>query len=186
MEIKDEFVVHLQKHVGFFAAQHFLNADHGDFNEVGGGALDRRVDGVALGGGADGSVMTVDVADVTAASGDGFDIALFFGGFDGAVHEGFYRRILCKVVFDNFGGFFARDTQALRKAEGGDAVDDSEVNHFGAAALLFGHFVERYSENTRGGGGMNIFAVDEGLLHAFVAAEVRHDTQPASSRRRAG
>jgi len=57
------------------------------------------------------------------------------------------------------------------------SVDDAEVDHFGAAALLFGHFVERDAKDARGGGGVDVFAVDEGLLHSFVATEVRHDAQ---------
>ena len=154
-----------------------LDADHSDFNHVGGGTLDRRVDGVALGGGADGAVGGVDVADVAAASGDGFDVAFIPRGFDNAVHAGFNRRILFEIALDNFRSFFARNAQTLGEAEGGDAIDDAEVDHLGFAAHVGRNIGQRDAEDARGGGGVNVFAAFEGGFHVLVAAEVRHDAQ---------
>ena len=114
---------------------------------------------------------------MAASSGDGFHVAFFFGAGDHAVHEGFYGGVLREVVFDNLGGLFARDAQALRETEGGDAVDDAEVDHFGFAAHVGGDVGECHAEDFGGGGGVDIFAIDEGLFHSFVAAEVRHNAQ---------
>ena len=49
--IKHQFVVYLQDHAGLqlFSFQPVMNVDHGNFDDIGGSALNRRVNSVALG-----------------------------------------------------------------------------------------------------------------------------------------
>ena len=51
VEVEDEFVVDLEEHFGLIGlfAEELVDADHGDLDHVGGGALDGHVDGGALG-----------------------------------------------------------------------------------------------------------------------------------------
>ena len=58
IEVEDQFIMHLQEHAGveLLFGQCVLHVHHGDFDHVGGGALDRHVDRVALCGGADGAI----------------------------------------------------------------------------------------------------------------------------------
>ena len=88
VEIEDEFVVDLKEkfRAPVFVAGDARDLHHGDLDQVGGGALDRHVDGVALGGGAHGGVGGAEVGQVAAAAGDGFDVAAFAGLRDGVGH----------------------------------------------------------------------------------------------------
>ena len=62
---EDKFVVDLQRHARFQSARLKLaiDADHGELDQVGGGSLQRRVDGGALGESAKIRVLAVDVGD---------------------------------------------------------------------------------------------------------------------------
>lgn len=50
-EVEDQFVMHLKEHLGLvrFFRQQTGDANHCEFDHVGGGALDRHVDGGPLG-----------------------------------------------------------------------------------------------------------------------------------------
>jgi hypothetical protein len=56
--VKNEFIVDLEKHATLeaFFYDRLLDTHHCDLDHVGGGTLDRHVDGVAFRGGADGAV----------------------------------------------------------------------------------------------------------------------------------
>lgn len=135
-DFEEEFVVDLEEHAGAEAgfADFVIDADHGEFDHVGGGALDRGVHGNALGAAADGGVGGGDVADIAAAAGEGFDVALFFGRGDDVVDVALDAGELLEVGVDDLAGFLTWDAEALGEAEGGDAVDDAEIDHFGSAA----------------------------------------------------
>ena len=67
---EDELVVDLEEHLRAQAALRQLGVDavHGDFDDVGRGALDGHVDGDALGGGAHHGVVGVDLGDVASTA----------------------------------------------------------------------------------------------------------------------
>ena len=75
-EVEDEFVVDLEQHLRLvrFFPQQGVDADHGEFDHVGGGALDGGVDGGALGVAAEVLVAGVEVGEIAAAAGEGFDV----------------------------------------------------------------------------------------------------------------
>jgi hypothetical protein len=51
--------------------------------------------------------------------------------------------------------------------EGGDAVDDAEVDRLGAAADLARHVLDRHAEHFRRRHGVDVEALAEGLLQRF-------------------
>ena len=154
-----------------------LDVDHGDFNHVGGGALYGGVNGGTLGVASHGGVGGGDVAEVAAAAGEGFDVALFFGGLDGAVHEFFHGWVFCEIGLDDFGGFATWDAEALREAEGGDAVDDAEIYHLSSAAHVRDDVIDSDSVNFRCSCSMNIEIIFEGIDHRLITRERCHHTE---------
>ena len=77
----------------------------------------------------------------------------------------------------NAGGFFLRDAEAFGEAEGALAVDDAEVDGFGAAALGGGDFVERHAEDLAGDDRVDVFVAVEGGAHRCVLRVVGQDAQ---------
>ena len=178
-DFEEEFVVDLEEHAGAEAGlvDFVIDADHGEFDHVGGGALDGGVHGDALGAAADGGVGGGDVADVAAAAGEGFDVALVFGRGDDVVDVALDAGKLLEVGVDDLAGFLTGDAQALGEAEGGDAVDDAEVDHFGGAAHVGGDVGEGDAVDARGSGLVDVVAVLEGVDHGFVATNGGHDAE---------
>src|SRR4051794_35183759 len=82
------------------------------------------------------------------------------------------------VVFDErFGASGIEVADAPRQAVGRDAVDDAEVDGFGAAALLACYFAKRYAEDLRGDGRVDVLLGAEGFDEVFIFAEVREQAQ---------
>src|SRR5271165_7093231 len=69
-DFEHQLVVHLQQHARFEVAlaQFLIDANHGQLNEVGGGALQQRVDNGALGSAARHEVLAEDVGEGSDAS----------------------------------------------------------------------------------------------------------------------
>ena len=179
VEVEDEFVVDLEEHfgaVGLFAEE-LVDPDHGDFDHVGGGALDGHVDGGALGVLAEAGVSGSEVGVGAAAAGEGFGVAFFAGLGDGAIHVFLDGGVFAEVGVDDFGGFGSWDCQPLGKAEGGDAVDDAEVDHFRAGAHVAGDFLGGDAVDFCGGDGVDVGAVLEGGDHGGIAGEGGHDAE---------
>ena len=108
---KDEFVVDLEDHLcaverraGFGGGDVVVQVDHGDLDEIGGRALDDRVDRDALSQGAALGVAFFDVVDWPAAAHHGFDIAMGLGEADAFVEEAGDVGEFCFVVVDDGGG----------------------------------------------------------------------------------
>lgn len=179
VEVEDEFVVDLEEHFGLVGlfAEEGVDLDHGEFDHVGGGALDGHVDGGALGVLAEAGVSGGEIRVVAAASGEGFGVASVAGLGDGAIHVLFDGGILAEVGVDDLCGFAAGDGEALAEAEGGDAVDDAEVDHFRAGAHVAGDFLGGDAVDFRGGDGVDVGAVLEGGDHGGIAGEGGHDAE---------
>ena len=109
MGIEDQFVVHLQYHLGLHLepCQFLLYADHGNLDHIGRGALDGRVDGVAFGEVAHRSVGSVNVAEVTAATQDGLSVASLLCERDAAVHVFLDAGVFLEILLDDVGSFTA-------------------------------------------------------------------------------
>ena len=85
--------------------------------------------------------------------------------------------ILREILFDQLGGGLAGYIEALGQSEGGDAVDDAEIDRLGLAThlgsdLLFGDAVDLHRS-----GNVDIAAALEGLHHALVSAQLCGDPE---------
>ena len=112
-----------------------------------------------------------------AATGEGFGVAFFAGLQDGAIHVFLNGRVFAEIGVDELGGIGAGDGEALREAEGGDAVDDAEVDHFRAGAHFAGDFLGGYAVDFCGGDGVDVGTVLEGGDHGGIAGEGGHDAE---------
>ena len=83
-----------------------------------------------------------------------------------------------EVVVDDGLGFGPGDVaEALGESEGGDAVGDAEVDHFGGAALIAVDLFGGDVEEARGGSSVNVLPGTEGFEEAGVLTEGGEDAQ---------
>src|SRR3984885_4421941 len=89
-DVEEELVVDLEGHAGaeFAGGDGGVDADHGQFDEVGGGALQWRVDSGAFGEATHVGVAGLDVGDGADAAKVGADGAVAAGGGPRCVGEG--------------------------------------------------------------------------------------------------
>ena len=174
-----EFVVNLHHQAGFQAGgvEPVLHGDHRQLDQVGGGALHRRVDRRALGALAAHRLAGADLRQPQAAAEDGLDVAVLAGGFARFFHVAGDAGIAGEVAVDVGLRRAALELELAREAEGAHAVDQAEVDDLGDAALVGADFDRRDAEDFGGGGAVHVLAVREGFEQACVVREVRHDAQ---------
>src|SRR5262249_2104935 len=135
---EDELVVDLKDHprAELTLTQLFGNPDHRQFDNVGCGSLNRRIDCGSFSHTAAHAVARIDfgmLPDSAKERTRDAGIARFAQAvFDIALHS----LVLLEVFCDEICGFFRTDTQLLGESERRLAIDDSEVDCFCAAALL--------------------------------------------------
>ena len=100
-DFDDEFVVDLEEDAGFGVGffEFVVDAEHGDFDDVGGGALDGGVEGGAFGVFAGGAVGGGEFGEVAAAVEEGGGVAVFAGLGDYGVEVVFDAAESVEVVF---------------------------------------------------------------------------------------
>jgi hypothetical protein len=98
-----------------------------------------------------------------AAAEDGLDIALVAAEGLSLVHIPPDSGKALKIFLDIGRGLLARDRQLVGEAEGGDAVNDAEINRLGAAAHVGRHALDRHAEHFRRGHRMDVHPVGKGL-----------------------
>ena len=94
-----------------------------------------------------------------------------------AVHVGADAGEALEVGLDVGPGLVLRDRELVGEAERRDAVDDAEVDRLGAPARLGRHALDRHAEHLRGGGGVDVEAVQEGALQLRDVADVGDEPQ---------
>ena len=182
-----QFVVHLQQHlrVELLLRQRLVHADHGAADDVGGGALQPRIDRGALVEGADRGVRGADVGIVAFAAEQRHHIAVLFRERLGLLHVVADAGEALEIFLDVGAGLLARDAELVGEAEGGDAVDDAEVDRLGAAAHFGRHVLDRHAEHFRRRHGVNVEAVAERLAQRRCRRSRRAAAaRSANSRRR--
>ena len=158
--------MHLQQHPRgeLLRVERVLHPRHGAADDVGGGALDRCVDGLAFHARPLGRIVRADLRIVADAPEQGRDVALLaaraLGGVDVVANAGKPLEIL----LDEGGRLLAADAEAVGQTEGRDAVDDTEIDGLGAPPEVAGHLVERHAEHRGGGRRVNV----ESLLERFA------------------
>ena len=166
--------MHLEHHAEWevLVVDAFLDADHGNLDEVGGAALHGGVHGHAFSHLRFHAVAGVDACDVAPASGERFHVAVAVGGGLGVVDELLHALVHFEVAVDKALGLPHRDFQVAGEAEGGHAVEHAEIHHLGVTAHVGGHVVEAHSVD---GGCRACVDVDAFLVafdERFVTAEV--------------
>ena len=169
----------LEDQPGFQALrfQAAVDVHHGQLDDVRGGALHRHVQRHPLPKGAHIEVGAFQLRQVTAAAIDGGDIALGLGGLHDLLHI-----VPDAVVFFQIGvyiglGLVGVDADILGQGEGGDAVDNAEVDGLGPAAQDRRHLTDRDAEDIGGGDGVEILPAQEGLLHGFIPGDMGQQAQ---------
>ncbi len=178
-DIKVEFVVHLQDHLGLdsLGLEAAVDAHHGELDDVGCGALDGSVDGIALTEAPHHGIPRVDVGQHATTAVEGGHIAFFAclgnGAVDVVTHLGEGRVI----AVDKHLGFLARDIQALCQTKSADAVQDAEIGRFGLASLVTGDLFQGFVVDACSGDGVDVMVVGKGVKHRFVVAQVSDQSQ---------
>src|SRR5579872_3647761 len=115
-----KLVVDLQSHAGFEFAlpQGGVNANHGDLYEIGGSALQRRVDGGALGKSAKVGVLAVDVGNGAHAAEESLDFAFAADFFERRINEFAYARIFFEISVDELLAFCWCNAKPLGQPKG--------------------------------------------------------------------
>ena len=103
--VEVEFVVYLHYHlrVQLSFCQSAVDTHHGEFDDVGGGALYGCVDGVAFGEGAHGGIARVDVGQIAASAEHSLGVAAFtcqlFATLDILYHGGEGGEVVVDELF---------------------------------------------------------------------------------------
>src|SRR4029078_36841 len=112
------------------------HARHGAADDVGGRTPDRGGDGRVLEITAHTRVLGVDLGVVDAPAEYGFDVAAFVRTFARRIHIGADAGEAFEVGFDVGRRLVLGDAELVGEREGGEAVDDAEVDRLGAPAHL--------------------------------------------------
>src|SRR5579864_5846039 len=177
--LEKKLVVDLQNHARaeFFRDQAAVDFDHGEFDEIGGSALKRRVHRGAFGKIAQVGLRRIDFWNGTdAAEHRARDAGL--AGFGDLAFEIFFNAaVTVEIGGDEFRGFFLVNLQILRQAEGGESIDDAKVDDFGGAAMLGrlgkGRDVENFLRRAR----VNVLGAAKSFDENRVLGKMREDAQ---------
>ena len=169
--------MHLDNHLApdAFCSESVEDADHSHFDDVCLRALDRGIDGIALGKSSYSTILAVDVWQVATAVEEGFGIAFLSCYFLCLLHVSLNTREGAEVVFYDLLCLSVFDVHALGKTEGRDAVDDAEVGSFCLLALCICYFFDVFVPNLGSCSCMNIRAFTECFYHVWILAQVCHD-----------
>ena len=171
--------MHLQQHAGIqlLFRKRGRQADHRTADDIGRRTLNRRIDGGALGTAAQARVFRSNLADMHPAPEQGFDIAMFAREGLGLFHVIANARKTLKIFLDVLIGLTARDAELIGKAEGGDAVDDAEIDRLGPAADFGRHALDRHTKNLRRGHGMNVEPIGKGVTQCLDTRDMGKQPQ---------
>ncbi len=105
-DVEEEFVVDLEGHEGteFTAGDFGVDAEHGDLDEVGGSALQRRVDGSTFGEAALVGIAGLDVGDGADAAEGGANLLRAADFFERGFNERCDAGVAGEVAVDVFAG----------------------------------------------------------------------------------
>src|SRR3954464_10579084 len=135
---EDEFIMYLEGHARtqFAARKLSIDLDHGQLDDVGCGPLERRIDCSALGETAHVRILAVDVGNLPDATEERAHPLLAARFVEDAINVGAHTTVALEIGFDIFLGFLLINAELRGESKRRDAVDDSKVHSFGAAAVL--------------------------------------------------
>ena len=157
--------------------QFVLDSVHGQLDDIGGAALDRRVHGRPFGKGPAREVLAVDFRQRPAAAEHGDGHARFLGRGDEAVHVVVDRVVAGKIRIDVFLGFLAGNGDIPGQAEVADAIDDAEVDGLGMGPFFRRDLVQGDAEDFRRRPAVDVLALLEAVDHSRVLGQVSQEAQ---------
>ena len=129
---------------------------HGQLDDVCGGPLHRHVQRHALPEGADVEVAALQLRQITAAAKERVHIAVLFRLGHDLLHIIPNAVVLVQIRVHIGLGFVWEYPDILGQGEGGDAVDNAEIDCLGAASQDGRDLLDGDTEDPRGGDGVEI------------------------------
>ena len=176
---EEQFVVDLQNHLRFefFLGQAAVEFDHGELDQVGGGALHRRIHGGAFGEIAHVGLRRIDFRDLADAPEHSFGDAGLARFGDLTVEKFFHAAIALEIFGDEFGGFFLVNVELLREAERRKAVNHAEIDDFRDAAMLARLREWRHVKNFLRGARVDVLSAPESFCQHRILGKMRENSQ---------
>ena len=169
MHLHDHFRATLLK------VQHGHHLVHAQLDQVSGCALHGCVDRSAFGTSAARAIRGIDFGQVQAAAKNGLYITFAFGGQARLVHVVFHAGVTLKIPVDVGGCSLGLYAQFARQTKAAHAVNQTEVDHFGIAALLAADLIDGHAEHLGCCGTVYVNAFGKCPQQGRVFADVRHD-----------
>ena len=107
----------------------------------------------------------------------GLDVAIVAPEQLGTLHEVPDAGEALEVLVDEVLGLSVGNPEVVGQPEGGNTVDDAEVDRLGVAPDHGVHAFDRHPEDLAGRHGMNVEAIAEGLPQGFFLSHVRGQPQ---------
>ena len=150
---------------------------HSQFDDVGRCALNRCIAGHALPAGTNLEVGTGQFGQWAAASEQSGNVSGFFGLGNAVLHIAIHLGKGVEVSFEESLSLFDRDVQVPAEGKRPFAVHDTKIDGFGGSAQIVGYLLRGDAVNLGSSGAMNVGAGLEGVLHGFIAGDVRQNPQ---------
>ncbi len=177
--LEDQFVMHLEDHARAQAllCDGVLDANHGDFDQIGVAALDGHVDGFTFERLPFVEGQSGHIGEEAFAPVHGVDVALPASLVERAFDVLFDVREGLMIASNELARLAVAHACDIRQAEGRLAVQHGVDNGFCQAALIFRDLGQRSVEERSRRDGMNILVGIEGFDQARLVRDVRQDTQ---------
>ena len=176
---QDELVVNLHEKAASQAAafQFVLNGVHGQLDDIGGAALDRRVHRRPLGKGTARKVLAVNICQRADASEHGLGHPRFAGFRHELVHVSVNRAVAGEIGIDIFLGLLTGNRNIAGQSEVADAINNAEIDGFGMGALLRRDLVPGNAEDFRRRPAMDVLIFLEAVDHRRVLRQMSQKAQ---------
>src|SRR3954454_19796873 len=130
--------MHLQRHSRLQVTfeNRCVDANHCQFDQIGGVALEWSIDRGALCESAQVVVFAVDIRDGANAAEERLHAAVATRLLQSAINEGSHASVLLEVRVNKLLGFGRFDSKILREPKWREAIHDSEVHNLGLTAMV--------------------------------------------------
>ncbi len=179
MDVKNQFVVHLQNHGGLetFALHSGMHINHGQLHDVGSGALNGGVDGISFRMPPHRLVARIDVPQIATSAQQRLHVALRTRRGHLVVDVFFDAGIGREVAVDDFFGFGPRKRRLIAQSKRGHPVNDAKIDRLRVRTLLARHLREGHAKNLGRRSRVNVLAAPERLQHRGILAHGGNDAQ---------
>ena len=154
-----------------------VHGQHREFDEIRCRSLHRCIDRGTLCRLPARVVAGADIGEEKTAAENGFHKAVLTHLGSYLVHEGTDTRIPLKIKIDIFLRLTALNPQLAGKAKRRHAVNQSEIDGLGTAALVTRDLLDRCAEDFRSSGAVHVLTSFKGAQQACIDRQVCHDPQ---------